>query len=627
MALLQSTPLLALSLALALGPLETTPAVPTDPSGVEGQDPEAVDPRERAAEQWLALIGRDRQVSFTRRTEHDARTELLRPDLSSEERVIALVALGCARPEAFRERPTLESWASVGTLAERQAAILALGELGVGVEAALSAHLKDEDAEIRAATMLAMLLTDRSSARAEIDELATGTGPEAKLASDLLIFAVDPAVSSRTEIGALRFELRWAAARRFGLIDGQAWFARVLEELLERPEFLDRVILGAAAESRELGVKDHLLSALLEEGDLASIQAATRALPAELAALIEHGLWVPASSGVWRVIVGEIEEARIENEALGLLELALEVPELEIQTLFLLVRAGIPEVLLGLETEWENLDPRERVRAAHAWGLAGEARALGWLAGFQNDRTAVVRAAVRLARARLGDPDALAEQETILLDPEHAEFRATLTISLQQVDVKFVRDQLIGVLDELDEEVTIRIATELALEGDHAARGLLARMVRGGLPAGPPGARVVRALAAKDPAVYSEYFNQVFPLENDLEVNVALARALLGAKDIRALQILRRALWSDPFDRSVLAGLLVIRMTGLHGLRDELHRAPESANSRDFRRVGFAIGEWGGLDQVEFLHKQASFLPGRPVLQGAILGALGRRTH
>ncbi|NUP96488.1 MAG: hypothetical protein HUU28_10035, partial [Planctomycetaceae bacterium] len=47
--------------------------------------------------------------------------------------------------------------------------------------------------------------------------------------------------------------------------------------------------------------------------------------------------------------------------------------------------------------------------------------------------------------------------------------------------------------------------------------------------------------------------------------------------------------------------------------------------ARDLRRVGFALGEWGGVNEVEWLSARIS--PAEPALQGAVLGALGQRTH
>jgi hypothetical protein len=156
---------------------------------------------------------------------------------------------------------------------------------------------------------------------------------------------------------------------------------------------------------------------------------------------------------------------------------------------------------------------------------------------------------------------------------------------------------------------------------------VLAQELRLALPRGRVGARAVRALSGTGAGLYADLFVKYFPVEDDVQVNVELALALLDAKANRALLYLRPALWSDPFDRSVLAGLLMIQVVGIHGLRDEYNRPPVEANSRDFRRLGYMLGVWGGLEEVEWLMERSGLRPGDPVLQGAVLGALGRRTY
>jgi hypothetical protein len=110
-----------------------------------------------------------------------------------------------------------------------------------------------------------------------------------------------------------------------------------------------------------------------------------------------------------------------------------------------------------------------------------------------------------------------------------------------------------------------------------------------------------------------------------LELDVELALALVRARDPSALAILRAALWSDSWNRSVLAGGLLERARGASGLADELDSPPPGASTQDLRRVGFSIGEWGGLSAVEALARRRS--EGDPALQGALLGALAARAH
>ena len=45
------------------------------------------------------------------------------------------------------------------------------------------------------------------------------------------------------------------------------------------------------------------------------------------------------------------------------------------------------------------------------------------------------------------------------------------------------------------------------------------------------------------------------------------------------------------------------------------------------RRVGFALGSFGGLPELETLAKQLRYNSGSPALQGGLLGFLSTRTQ
>jgi hypothetical protein len=603
--------------ALAVAVLLVTSAPASAPADAPPQDPS-----------WAEVVQRDRRVGFTRRSGHDARVEFLRGELAPGEAAAALMAIGCTEPQMVRERPLLEASARSGrTEEERYAALLALGEFGEGADAALLAHLEDEDPFARGCAMLGLLLSERRSSRERVQAIASGAGEDSALASRLLVQKIDPAASEKTEVGALYYRLRWSAARRYGLVDGQSWMTRVLGELLAEPRFLDAVVLGSVAHSLQLGVKDHLLARLLKQSGVAEMRAAAIAMPDELAALIESQLWKPRGSLAWRVLLDELEDQGTEAEALGLLALALAVPEVEVQALLLLARAGLPEPLVGLEQQWPELTPMDRRRAARAWAIADEPAALGWLAGFASDPDPFVRAEITVARARLGDVEAHEALRQVLLDPAHADFGVTLAAAAEQAQAPLPRGYLQQLLPVLEGEELLLAATALARYGVSAGRQALALALREGFPRGERGARCVRALAGRDAAAQIELFRQHFPAEDDLELNIALALAIVAAKDDLAMKFLHPALWSEPFDRSVLAALAMIQIHGLHGLRDELDGPPLEATSRDLRRVGFAVGEWGGVQAVEFLQSKWGLMPNDPILQGALLGALGRRTH
>ncbi len=620
------------------GPFAPSPLVQApagqDPAdqGLADQDPGSgesagVDSAPDPAEAWAELLARDARVSFTARSAFDAREALEDPDTPAGHRPAALMAIGCAEPQAIRERPLLEAWAREGDRDERAAALLALGEFGEGGEALLLEGLEDPDTLLRGAALVGLSRGARRSSRLRVELVAEGDGPDARLAAAALVFALDPAGSSPNPVLRRLLELRWDAARRYGLVDGRSWRARLLEELGADPRFLDAVVFLSASAHTNPGVKDHLLAALLERPREATLRAAARAMPDELARMIEAGLWAPAGPAAWRVLLDEVDLTRGEERALGLLAQALRAPDVSVEAVRLLARAGVTEPVVGLELVWPRLSAADRCRAAQAWAFAREADALEWLEAAAGDPDPGVRAHALLARARLGDADAHASFRSVLADPEHADHATLVAAALEQSDAALVRAHLEEHLEDLPEAERVDALATLALRGVALARLALAEELRAGFPPGERGVRCVRALLVQEPSEFAELLRGAFPVEDDLQLNVALGLALVAARDDLALRFLRRAVWDDAWDRSVLAALVLRTVGGPGSLRDEVHRIPREASSRDLRRLGFAIGEWGGLEAIEHLQQRENLLMRSPVLQGALLGALGRRTH
>jgi hypothetical protein len=165
----------------------------------------------------------------------------------------------------------------------------------------------------------------------------------------------------------------------------------------------------------------------------------------------------------------------------------------------------------------------------------------------------------------------------------------------------------------------------LARAGESVDREPLRAALRG-LPAGVPVRTDVIAALAIFPSIEDlALLHELYPRENDLAVNLALVRAFIRLKDPACEPVLRAALWREPWNRGVLAGALILEVGGIDALRSELHRPPPRVAHRDLRRVGFALGEWGGLPEVERLARQRS--AGDSAVQGALLGALSARTQ
>ena len=101
-------------------------------------------------------------------------------------------------------------------------------------------------------------------------------------------------------------------------------------------------------------------------------------------------------------------------------------------------------------------------------------------------------------------------------------------------------------------------------------------------------------------------------------------RALVGERDGLGLRLVRAGVWERDFHRSVLAAHLLAEFQGLQALHEELASPPPLVSAVDLRRIGFVLGELGGLGEVENLARRRTSAD--PVLQGAYLGALAART-
>lgn len=141
--------------------------------------------------------------------------------------------------------------------------------------------------------------------------------------------------------------------------------------------------------------------------------------------------------------------------------------------------------------------------------------------------------------------------------------------------------------------------------------------------------RLLRGIAHLPGAEDLEFLAREFPLDGNHEGNVFLAHTLIKNGHAKVEPILQAAVWDGPWHRSVLAAALVVEYRGVDLLMQWAAKPPASARSTDLRRVGFAIGEWGGLEAIDVLRGLLGSAAGaeRPALQGALLGALTTRTH
>ena len=184
---------------------------------------------------------------------------------------------------------------------------------------------------------------------------------------------------------------------------------------------------------------------------------------------------------------------------------------------------------------------------------------------------------------------------------------------------------LLDALPLMEGPVALDTAIALANNGSMPARERLREFLREGVPAGDLGARAVRALASDMSEEDLAYIRHQFPLAGDFVVNEALAIALYELRDPVVVPLLRAGVWGGGFNESVLASGLLMEVSGARVLFDEIDRSHEGGTEEDVRRIGYALGLWGGIPALrELSSKRRS---GDPAVQGALLGSLASRTH
>jgi HEAT repeat protein len=578
----------------------------------------------RAGELWPRLVERDARVSFSSRSTGAALAALADSDLPAPQRAAAYFALGASHAET--ERTGLESTATEGPVSDRQAAVLALGELPGKNTVFLERIARSKDVDLAGYAALALLRAKSESGLAVLAALERDPqAPFATTIQALRTFVDDPAHAAPQPIAQRWLELRWEAARSYGLIDGQAWSTKIVEELLADQRFLDRVVYEAAGKLKISAVRDHFLEVVLEPGPTERLRGAVDVLPTEIDRLVATGLWTPAVETEWTELVREIDEKRLESLTANVLRQARVVASLRTYASLLLVRGGNPEGMQLLELEINSDDALVRARIAEVLGGTGEKSYLPRLLPMLNDDDAGVRNASLVAQLRLEHPPAREKVRERLEgggDPEHELLFGQLCRNARDPVIKAL---LVNVFPRLAPNDQILAATYLALAGRTAEREVVRKSLATTPPTGAIGARMVRALGVAPTPADATLMRSLFPREGELDVDVALVLGLIAANDPACIPVLRAALWKEPWGRSLLAAAVWVEIDGVDVLFDELQNPPLDATPRDLRRVGFALGELGGMQAAEALARRSGGAD--PAVQGALLAALGGRTR
>ncbi|MHC4379320.1 MAG: HEAT repeat domain-containing protein [Planctomycetota bacterium] len=577
------------------------------------------------------LLAELRRASFTSSSDDRALARL--EDLDAEggsseslslQRAAALFSLGTGGSGAHQVR--LEETARFGTTLDRFASLLGLAFLPDPPLDFLSLQLGADTPVLRDAAALGLLLVDPAQANPVLAD--NGTPGELRRWKELAQFLERPDSAPMPGAGRAWAILQVEAARRFGLVDGRSWRSLRADVLSADTDYLDAVLLPHLAQLNRLEARDHLLSWMLRDPNPRLAAAALVAMPEQVNALITHNLWRPADPASWEAMAAELRGPYDLLKIPAWVQRALAQEVLVEPVAAMMLGAQLMEAWELLEPLSRDPDPAVRARFAQRLAESGDPQWLGELERLDNDESTAVRAAALVARVRLGGPEARAR---IALGLEGLDdvWRSALTEALAKFGGQ---EALLGLLEEAlvraAPEQELRIALAAARGGSVLARALLASRLRLGT-AGELAPDCIRALTEDASAEERLLFGELFPTDGDhpgdRELDIELGRALIELEEPEGLRLVRGALWDGPFERGVLVGYLLAELEGVFAIEDELASPPVGARPSDMRRIGFVLGEWGGLATVERLARRRQ--SSDPVLQGAYLGALGGRTR
>lgn len=574
---------------------------------------------------WNELLVRDARIAF-KKPPIDAQREITEGLLDPDGHALALFALGAAGE--LSEWPLLFSTAAEAEESQRRAAILAMGELALGVEDPLKEIATTAEEPFASDAVLALARTGRTSARRFVEDLAANPGPLSEAAAASLHFAIDPSGAHESPSARYLLELRWRSATRYGTIDGQTYEVHLLRELYEDEDFVDQLVLRFAAELPDPGVRDHLMGALLSQGGRGAVRGCVRAMPKQLAELMDHELWAPANEDEWDALLRELEYGEVSLiAAYDLILHAADDAPFAARALRLLAMVRDPDAPARIIDRFGEFLGEDRVIALSGLAHVDDAQVIDFLRGLQNDEDPRVRAQALAGRARGRDPEAREELRRVLYDIEAEGWRTQLEMACHHADNTEVQAMLETVLPRLEGREEVLVASVLSLQGRIGARIVLRGAVEEGLPQGILGGLAARAIGRRPNSEDILVIRRFFPLEGRPNENLELALALLRRKDRALNSILSAALWKGPFDRSVLTARTIVEVGNWLALKGELDNVPRTARSVDLRRVGFACGEWGGYPVLEWLEENRRHGSADPVLQGALLGMLSTRTQ
>ncbi len=618
--------LLPLVLALALQQ-EPAPAAPAAPAPAITESLFVVKPfAERLALKfnWRIVQIREESIAFPTGLVRDVTSALSsRASADPVRRAAALTALGATGLAGGRQ--LLVEGARTGGPLEKRAAVLALAELGPESVTFLRQTAESTDPFLAEVGLLGLLRMGSPAVQAEVQAVADDpTSQLAPVAAGLLAFLADPGGPAPAPPSVkLLYELRWEAAMKFGLVNGRRYSQLQIDRLWDDPAFVGTVVLRSARKLSLPGVRDHLLAMVDKVGGPEVVHAAVSRIPLALGSLIQLGIWQPANLEEWDAALDALVETRTPKEGYEIARAAFEVEQLRARAVGILMAMGDETRTGELKDLLFSDDLEQRILLTRSLGSSRDPSWIAELGKLRSESDDRLSSAALVAQMRMRYRPAEEVVRSTVLDGEHADRRSVVLELLEVHRDSRVPPLLSAALPHLEGALRLRVAGVLCSGTSSTPRLIVRDALERGVES-DLGPELVRALSISADHEDLEFLSSLFPTGRR-EQDIELARALVEHDHPVGLSLLEQALWSSDFDQSVIAAGLIVVSRGIDTLALHLDSPPGPVGRGDRRRVGFALGEWGGFEALEVLSRRRP--SSDPALQGAYLGAMTARTQ
>ncbi|MEZ5976651.1 MAG: hypothetical protein R3F34_00300 [Planctomycetota bacterium] len=600
-------------------------AIGFDASWSSTASPVAAQDGDADVEAWREAVARDRLLSFDVPGGLDPAIVATARD--EKVRGLAAIALaGGGVPNAAARLTALARDASPALYPRVVIALASLPDPPIDTILELARRVDAATAEIVVALLA---LSDDPKVRTGIAPYAEPGKALEPTITAARAFAADPENAPPVTALLPYFDMRYEAAQRFGRVGGEPWRARRLRQLGNDERWLADVVLPLGASVERPWTRDHLFEALLDGRSEFVHDAAVEHLAAELVQLVSTSVWTPADEEGWHSLLDAVIDSPDTIAFSAILSRARldDVPESVRR------RAACALFAVGLAEQSDQTvrdllasdDASEKLLALRAVADGPLVEGTEFFDEYLDDPDVRIRAVASVA-VLFRAPGTAGDSVRASLVKDAVFRSAVVDELLRRSDVPSASAYLsvASGLGGLSIEQQLRIGAVLLRGGSVNALPGVTKLFDAGAD-GPGAGEALEAYARVDPVGGTRFAVEALLFGADRDLTIAAGRILVRDRHVLGQALLRRAIWMRDPAVCQLAAAFLVDTEGLSALETEAAFAPLDAVESDLRRVGVAIGEWGGYGAVERLASTRSLRD--PVLQGACLGAFASRTR